>query len=142
MEFFHQERDDFGAEPQVFPIRGMVCRNENFRKAIWTGARLQVTVMRIPVGGEIGLEFHENVEQLLQIESGVARVYMGKTKQCVKYFGQADCNSLIVIPQKTWHNIVNVGYAPLKLYSVYAPPNHPFGTIHATKEDSDLSEKE
>ena len=96
--------------------------------------------MCIPVGGEVGLEFHKDVEQLLQIESGIAHVYMGKTKQSVECFGLADNNSLIVVPTKTWHNIINVGRMPLKLYSVYAPPEHPFGTIHKTKLDSDLKE--
>ena len=140
MEFYHQENKDLGAKPQLFNIHSEVCRNTNFRTTIWTGENLQVTVMCIPVGGEIGLEFHEDVDQLLQIESGFARVYMGKTKQTVTCFGVADSNNLLIIPQKTWHNVINIGRIPLKLYSVYAPPEHPFGTIHKTKLDSDLEE--
>ena len=132
---------DFGGEPQVLPIRKQVCTNSNFRTAVWTGSNLQITVMCIPVGGEIGLEYHEDVEQLIQIESGYARVYMGKTKHDVKCLGLADNGSLIVIPAKTWHNILNVGRTPLKLYSVYAPVQHPFGTVHTTKLDADLAEE-
>ena len=140
MDLYHETSKDLGAKPQLLNIHNEVCRNTNFRAAIWTGENLQVTVMSIPVGGEVGLEFHEDVEQLLQIESGFARVYMGKSKNSVTCFGGADRNSLIIVPQKTWHNIVNVGHMPLKLYSVYAPPEHPFGTVHKTKLDSDLAE--
>ena len=140
MDFFNQNSKDLGANPQLLNIHNEVYRNTNFRTTIWTGENLQVTIMCIPIGGEVGLEFHKDVEQLLQIESGFARVYMGKTKQNVKYFGLADSNSLIIVPKKTWHNIINVGRVPLKLYSVYAPPEHPFGTIHKTKLDSDLEE--
>ena len=135
-----KENKDLGAKPQLLNIHNEVCCNTNFRTTIWTGDHLQVTIMSIPVGGEIGLEIHEDVDQFLQIENGVARVYMGKTKQSVSCFGRADNNCAIIIPQKTWHNIINVGRIPLKLYSIYAPPEHPFGTIHKTKLDSDLAE--
>ena len=140
MEFYHQTSKDLGAKPQLLNIHKEVLRNTNFRTTIWTGDRLQVTVMCIPVGGEVGLEIHEEVDQFLQIESGFARVYMGETKQSVKCFGLADSYSAIIVPQKTWHNIINVGRIPLKLYSVYAPPEHPFGTIHKTKLESELDE--
>ncbi|MBQ9728036.1 MAG: cupin domain-containing protein [Clostridia bacterium] len=138
MDFNDYQNKDLGAKPQVLPIHNEVCLNHTFRTTIWTGERLQVTVMCIPVGGEIGLEYHEDVDQVLQIESGCARVYMGKTKPTVRCYGLANHSSLIIIPQKTWHNVINVGHEPLKLYSVYAPPQHPFGTIHETKLDSDL----
>ena len=140
MEFHHQKRKDMGAKPQLINIHNEVLNTTNFRTTIWTGEHLQVTVMCIPVGGEVGLERHEDVDQLLQIESGFASVYMGKTKQSMTCFGIADQSSAIIVPQKTWHNIINVGRIPLKLYSVYAPPEHPFGTIHKTKLDSDLDE--
>ena len=140
MDFCNQNNKDIGAKPLILPIRNEVCSKTNFRTAVWTGRNLQVTVMCIPVGGEVGLEIHEDVEQVLQIESGLARVYMGKTKQEVKCLGLADSGSLIIVPTKTWHNIINVGRMPLKLYSIYAPVQHPFGTVHTTKQDSDLSE--
>jgi mannose-6-phosphate isomerase-like protein (cupin superfamily) len=140
MDFYHETPTDLGAKPQLLNIRHLVEKNTNFRTSIWTGENLQVTLMCIPVGGEIGLEYHDDVDQLLQIESGFARVFMGKTKQTVNCYGTADNQSLIIIPQKTWHNVINVGRTPLKLYSTYAPPQHPFGTVHKTKLDSDLEE--
>ena len=129
---------DLGKNPEIINIRQKTLCNENFRTAIWTGDHLQITVMSIPVGGEIGLEMHPDVEQVIKIESGCASVYMGKCKQDVKFVGKVNANYLVVIPAGTWHNIINTCSCPLKLFSVYAPKNHPFGTVHKTKLDADL----
>ena len=133
----NKERDK---KPTLLNLRSEVATNQNFRKEIWTGEYLQVTVMTIPVGGEIGLEMHDDLDQFIRVESGCAAVYMGKTKQDVKLVGQINSNYALVIPAGTWHNVINSCSCPLKVYSVYAPPQHPFGTIHKTKLDSDLSE--
>ena len=109
-------------------------------KAIWTGEYLQVTVMSIPAGGEIGLEMHDDLEQFIKVERGCADVYMGDTKQTVKFMGKVNADYAILIPAGVWHNVINACSCPLKVYSVYAPPKHPFGTVHKTKLDSDLAE--
>ena len=96
--------------------------------------------MSIPVGGEVGLEIHNEDDQILGITFGVASVYTGETKAGIKFLGNVNPNYLIVIPAGTWHNVINEGRTPLKLFSVYAPPHHPKGTIHATKFDSDLAD--
>ena len=132
--------DDKRIEYGVINVRKETCKNPYFRKEIWTGEHLQITVMSIPPGGEIGLEFHEDLDQILCVEYGIGSVYMGKSKAGVKFVGDADCDSAIVIPAKTWHNVLNEQSTPLKLFSVYAPPQHPIGTIHKTKFDSDLAE--
>ena len=135
------ENDKYLCEkPNIINIRKETLCNHNFRTEIWTGKHLQVTVMSIPVGGEIGLELHNDLDQFVRVESGCAAVYMGKTKQNVKLVGKINSNYAIVIPAGTWHNVINSCSCPLKVYSVYAPPQHPFGTIHETKLDSDLSE--
>lgn len=131
---------DSGAKPGVINIHKEAVCNNNFRTAIWTGQHLQVTVMSIPVGGEIGLERHCDLDQFIRIESGCANVYMGNTKEDVKCIGKINSNYAIVIPSGTWHNVINACACPLKVYSVYAPPKHPFGTVHETKLDSDLAE--
>ena len=131
---------DLGAKPSLINISKETACNENFRTAIWTGNYLQITVMSIPVGGEIGLEKHDDLDQIIKIESGCANVYMGDTKKNVKFMGKVNANYAIIIPAGTWHNVINACSCPLKVYSVYAPPNHPFGTIHETKLDADLSE--
>lgn len=136
----HRESKDRGNQPLVFPLRRETCCNENFRTALWTGKDLQVTVMHIPSGGEVGLEIHEDLDQFFYIEAGVATVYMGKTKPCVRLVAKATPNCAVVIPNETWHNIVNEQSVPLKMFSVYAPPKHPFGTVHKTKMDADLEE--
>ena len=135
-----QEHLDRGANPTLINIHKETLCNSNFRTAIWTGEYLQITVMSIPVGGEIGLEMHEHLDQFLRIESGCACVYMGKTKQTVRLIGKVDPNYAIVIPAGTWHNVINTCQCPLKLYSIYAPPQHPFNTVHKTKLDADLAE--
>ena len=127
-------------EGKVINIHKETCANNNFRKEIWTGEYLQITVMSIPAGGEIGLEIHEGLDQFLRIEYGVGSVFMGKTKKCVKFMGNVNSDYAIAIPAGTWHNLVNNGNCPLKLYSIYAPPKHPIGTVHKTKLDSDLAE--
>ena len=129
---------DLGAKPGVINIHKQTLCNQNFRTALWTGEYLQLTVMSIPVGGEIGLEMHDNLDQFIRIESGCANVYMGNAKQDVKLVEKVNSSYAIIIPAGTWHNVINACSCPLKIYSLYAPPNHPFGTIHKTKLDSDL----
>lgn len=131
---------DLGGEPAIINIEKETKINNFFRRAIWTGEHLQVTVMSIPAGGEIGLEIHEDTDQFLRIEFGVGSVYMGKTKKDIKFIGDANSECAILIPAGTWHNVINTQKVPLKLYSIYAPPHHPIGTIHKTKFDSDLAE--
>ena len=141
MDFEKEHNKDSGAKAGVIDIRKETLCNTNFRTAIWTGEHLQVTVMSIPVGGEIGLERHDHVDQLIKVESGCAYVYMGNTKQNVKLMGKANSNCAILIPAGTWHNVINACSCPLKVYSIYAPPQHPLGRVHETKLDSDLSEE-
>jgi mannose-6-phosphate isomerase-like protein (cupin superfamily) len=114
--------------------------NENFRTTLWTGCNLQLTLMSIPVRGDIGVEMHAYVDQFIRIESGRAKVYMGTCRNDLKEVACVDGNYAILIPAGTWHNIVNVGDCPLKLYSLYAPPQHPFGTVHPTKKDAEQEE--
>lgn len=131
---------DFGPQPLVVNIDGLAKSNSNFRTVIWTGEYLQVTLMSIPVGGEIGLEIHNDLDQFIRIEDGNALVKMGKCEDNLDCQQKINSNFAILIPTGTWHNIVNIGRTPLKLYSIYAPPKHPFGTIHKTKQDAERSE--
>ena len=131
---------DYGAEPFVFNIEHATNMNEKFRIALWTGQHMQLTLMSIPVGGEIGAEMHSDVDQFIRIENGNAKVYIGSARNELYERALADGNDAIIIPAGTWHNIVNIGNRPLKLYSLYAPPNHPFGTVHTTKEDAERDE--
>ena len=133
----HPEIRDFGGDPFIFNISHATNTNENFRTTLWTGRDLQLTLMSIPVCGDIGVEMHEEVDQFIRIESGRAKVYIGVCRDHLQEMACVDGNYAILIPAGTWHNIVNVGGRPLKLYSLYAPPTHSFGTIHQTKADSE-----
>lgn len=127
---------DQGPEPFVVNIQCATQNNTNFRTALWTGRNLQLTLMCIPVGGDIGVELHEDVDQFIRIESGCALVKTGCSQDALPQQQRVDGNYALMIPAGTWHNIVNIGNVPLKLYSVYAPPKHPFGTIHRTQADA------
>lgn len=124
----------------IINIKKTVYLNENFRKEIWTGKYAQITAMSIPAHGEIGLEIHDNLDQILVIEYGTCSVYSGTNKHSVRFQGYANEQSIIVIPAGTYHNVINERPYPLKLFSVYAPPKHPVGTIHKTKFESDLED--
>lgn len=132
---------DYGLEPYVANIQQMAVENENFRIAIWTGKYLQMTLMSILPREEIGMEIHENLDQFVRVEQGMAFVEMkrkGKQRNFQQKMRQGDG---VFIPAGTWHNIINIGEKELKLSSIYAPPNHPMGTIHPTKEDAKRAEK-
>jgi mannose-6-phosphate isomerase-like protein (cupin superfamily) len=104
---------------------------------LWTGHYLQLTLMSIPAGGEIGLEIHQGLDQFLRIEDGDGFVKMGHSKECLNYQRNVHAGYAVFIPAGTWHNVVNTGYKPLKLYSIYAPPQHAHGTIHRSKAIAD-----
>ena len=124
----------------IINVFNLSMLNNNFRKEVFTGQYSQITVMSIPSGGEIGLEFHSDLDQILVIEYGVASVYTGKSKNSVAFNGCANNQCAVLIPAGTYHNIINEQNVPLKLFSVYAPPKHPIGTVHKTKFQSDLED--
>ena len=128
---------DYGSEPFIFDINHAANKNPNFRTTLWTGNHLQLTLMSIPVCGDIGVESHTRVDQFLCVVSGKAKVFMGDCKNNLNQQTCVEENCAILIPAGTWHNIVNTGSTPLKLYSLYAPPQHPKNTIHPTKESSE-----
>lgn len=135
------EMTDSGGEPLIVNIDRAAKLNHNFRTALWTGGQLQLTLMSIPVGGDIGLEMHPRTDQFIRIESGTAQVMMGKKKDAPDYRQRVNSDYAVIIPAGTWHNIVNIGNMPLKVYSIYAPPQHPFGTVHKTKADAEEAEQ-
>ena len=133
----HPEIRDYGCEPFIFNINHATSMNKNFRTTLWSGENLQLTLMSIPTNSDIGVEMHDDVDQFIRIESGIAKVYMGNCKNHLQEVACVNGNYAILIPAGTWHNVVNIGNCPLKLYSLYAPPKHPFGTVHRTKRDAE-----
>jgi len=131
---------DYGPEPTVLDIEAYTMENSNFRTALWTGTLLQVTLMSIPVGGEVGLEQHTDTDQFLRVEDGKANVVMGNSEESLSFTKTAEKDYIILIPAGIWHNIINIGDKPLKLYSIYAPVEHPHGTVHKTFEEAEEAE--
>ncbi len=140
-EVFHR-RSDYGPNPFVVNIEEAAKNNNNFRTALWTGSHLQVTLMSINPGEDIGLENHPNLDQFLRIEEGEGLVQMGERKENLDFVRKVHDDYAIVIPAGTWHNLTNTGNKPIKLYSIYAPPQHPFGTVHETKAIAMAAEEE
>lgn len=133
---------DKGKEPWVVDIEDLSKENDKFRSTEWTGKFLQMTVMSLKPGEDIGLEIHYDVDQFIRIEAGTGLVEMGSEKDDLNQTWEVEDDFAIFIPAGTWHNIINTGEVDLKLYSIYAAPEHPPGTINVTKEDALEYEKE
>lgn len=134
------DANDYGPKPFVTNIDSAVMRNNNYRRALWTGKHLQLTLMSIPIGGEIGLEIHPDTDQFIRIENGYGLAMMGSDKNKLNYQRPVRSGFAVFVPAGTWHNILNTGRTPLKIYTVYAPPHHPHGTVQATKAIADAEE--
>ncbi len=107
------------------------ANNQNFRKVLFTGEKSQLVVMSIPPGGEIGAETHAHVEQTIFIQSGSGAAKLGDRSSAVK------AGDVLVVTPGTAHNVVNSGKTDLKLYTIYAPPNHIDGRVNVTKADAE-----
>lgn len=122
-------------QPKVMPyfthLLDQTIANTNFRTVLFTGAKSQLVLMSIPPGGEIGAETHKHVEQTLFFVSGKGEAILDGATQA---FSAGD---VVVVTPGVLHNFRNTGSEPLKLYTVYAPPNHIDGRVHATKADAD-----
>lgn len=114
--------------------------NSTFRTVLYTGARMQLTVMSLAPGEEIGVEMHGDVDQFIRVEEGRARITFGPSEEEVAETHHAEDDWAVIIPAGTWHNVTNVGPGHLKLYSLYSPPEHLDGTVHETKAEADAAE--
>jgi mannose-6-phosphate isomerase-like protein (cupin superfamily) len=123
------------AEMTHLSIATVAEQNPDFRRVLWTGGHAQLVVMTIPPGGEIGLETHEHTDQILTFVSGTGEADVaGRTTPVTP-------GDLVAVPAGTEHNFRNTGVDPLVLYTVYGPPEHAEGAVHATKEDAEVAEE-
>jgi mannose-6-phosphate isomerase-like protein (cupin superfamily) len=114
--------------------------NTTFRTVLFTGDHVQLTVMRLAPGEDIGREAHHDRDQFLRIERGTARVELGRAEDTIDETYDVEDDWAVVVPAGIWHNVVNTGTGDLALYSLYAPAEHPPGTVHATKADAEAAE--
>jgi mannose-6-phosphate isomerase-like protein (cupin superfamily) len=120
----------------VGPIEKDTLDNNFFRRVLVTGKYNQLVVMCLQGGEEIGNEVHSDVDQFFRIEEGNARFIFNDKEEHIVGDGDA-----VVVPAGTYHNVINVSSTkPLRLYTVYSPPNHPDGTVHKTKAEADAAE--
>ena len=109
-------------------------KNRDFRRVIYTGPNMQLVLMSLEPGEEIGEEVHPHTDQFFRVEEGTGEVRMGGKDTRI------ESDAAIVVPAGTRHNIRNTGTEPLRLYTLYAPPQHADGTVHRTKAEADAAE--
>jgi mannose-6-phosphate isomerase-like protein (cupin superfamily) len=109
-------------------------RNRDFRRVMFTGPYLQLVLMTLQPGEDIGEEVHNDTDQFFRVEQGEGEVVIDG------YARPIDDGTAIVIPAGARHNVVNTGRKPLRLYTLYAPPHHADGTVHRTRADAELAE--
>jgi mannose-6-phosphate isomerase-like protein (cupin superfamily) len=119
---------------KTLPIAKMAKENTKFRQVIMTGKNLQVVLMAIPEGGEIGAETHEGHDQVLIFVEGSGKARIGDVESPVS------AGHLSFVPSGVFHNFVNDGKGYLKLFTMYGPPEHEAGTEHTTKAEADAAE--
>jgi mannose-6-phosphate isomerase-like protein (cupin superfamily) len=118
-----------------FEIATVAEKSADFRRVLWTGEHTQLVIMTIPPQGEIGVETHDENDQILSFVSGIGEAVVGGERQSV------EPGTVVVVPAGVEHNFVNAGPNPLVLYTVYGPPDHADGAVHRTKEEADAAEE-
>jgi mannose-6-phosphate isomerase-like protein (cupin superfamily) len=116
-------------------IEKLTTENDHFRKVLYTGRYLQLVLMTLKPGEEIGAEVHEDHDQFFRIEAGSGEVIIDGQRTPIQD------DDAVVVPAGARHNVVNTGTEPLKLYTLYGPPEHRDGVVHGTKAEADTSEE-
>lgn len=119
----------------VADIEELTEENTDFRRVLYTGKNLQLVLMSIEPGGEIGEEVHEDRDQFFRIEKGKGEILIDGNRSKIK------SDDAVIVPAGARHNIMNTGDKPLRLYTLYAPPEHRDGTLHSTKAEAEASEQ-
>ena len=119
----------------VADIETQTTQNRDFRRVLYTGQQMQLVLMAIEPGGEIGEEIHEDTDQFFRVEQGTGEVLIDGRRSPVSD------GSAVVVPSGAKHNVKNTGDTPLLLYTLYAPPHHEDGTVQHTKAEADASKE-
>ena len=119
----------------IADIEDLTTSNTDFRRVLYTGHNLQLVVMSLAPGEEIGEEVHEDHDQFFRIESGSGEVLIDGVRTPIKD------DDAVIVPAGARHNVVNTGDRPLTLYTLYGPPEHRDGVVHRTKAEADASEE-
>lgn len=114
-------------------IEKLTENNENFRQVLYTGQNIQLVLMALQPGEDIGAETHDDRDQFFRFETGTGEVRIDDTVHKVK------ADDGVIVPAGAKHNVINTGSEPLRLYTIYGPPEHLEGTVHKTKAEADAS---
>lgn len=114
----------------VADIEKLTVENTDFRRVLYTGKYLQLVLMTLQPGEEIGAEVHEDHDQFFRIESGSGEVLIDGKRTPIKD------DDAVIVPAGARHNVINTGDQPLALYTLYGPPEHRDGVVHATKAEA------
>ena len=127
---------DIGPDPQSFDLEEATRANRNYRTVAWSGRYLQMTLMSIPPGSDIGLEVHPDTDQFLRLDAGRGRAQVGPAKDQLTFDKDVSDGWCVLIPAGSWHNVTNTGDEPMQLYVIYAPAHHKPGKIHTTASEA------
>lgn len=119
----------------VDDIEDLADRNTDFRRVLYTAGRMQLVLMALQPGEDIGKETHADIDQFFRVQEGEGEIWIDGAMTRI------DDGTAMIVPAGALHNVKNTGDEPLKLFTVYAPPAHPDGTVHATKADAAAAEK-
>lgn len=119
----------------VADIEDLTESNTDFRRVVYTGKHLQLVLMALRPGEEIGEEVHADHDQFFRIEDGEGEVWIDGTRTRV------ESDDAVIVPAGARHNVINTGHEPLKLYTLYGPPDHRDGVVHATKAAAEAGEE-
>lgn len=114
-------------------IETLTLENTDFRRVLYTGHNLQLVLMTLQPGEEIGAEVHDDRDQFFRIEEGTGKITIDETVHIVR------ADDAVIVPQGARHNVQCTGSGPLKLYTIYGPPEHIDGTVHKTCDDAKAS---
>ena len=114
----------------VQDIESLTVNNDNFRRVLYTAKNCQLVLMSLKPGEEIGAEVH-TLDQFFRVEEGTGEAVLDDTRTEIR------SGFVVVVPAGTNHNIINTGSVPMKLYTLYAPPNHRDGVVHHTRDDAE-----
>ena len=132
---FYKEINEHGPSPYIANVGQYAMANSFYRTVFWTGCHMQMTLMSIPICSDIGVEVHEDTDQIIRIEQGRAQLILGECEDQMNYQRELRIGDTVFVPAGIWHNVINVGRIQLKLSSIYAPPHHPAGLVMLVKEE-------
>lgn len=118
----------------VQDIEGLAVENSNFRRVLYTAKHCQLVVMALKPNEEIGAEIHK-LDQFFRVEAGTGEAVLDGVRTAIR------AGFAVVVPAGANHNIINTGSVPLKLYTLYSPPNHRDGVVHATRADAEADDE-